>query len=872
LVIGNSVIGNYFVSLKNKANHFLMKKLSSLLAGLFAVCSLHAQLLRDDHVPLPVITAVPFLTIPATCEGYHGMGDAGTISTSTKCGGTTSGHRWAEQMQAQNTISDTIDILHYTVKLNITDLVTDTIRGGTILKITPRINGVTILPLDLLRMEIDSIVQNNNALAYAYNDTLLAITLDATMNIGDTSDIAVWYHGRPQMDPGPNVWGGFYFNPPYAYNLGVSFNSDPHCFGRVFHPCFDNFVERAAYTFIIGTNPTYTSYCNGILGTDTIDANLVRWRTWDLQEHIPSYLASISTATYTQVNWSHTGPSGTYPVTLTALPADTTNMKNSFVHLEDALDAYEARFGPYLWPRVGYCLVPFSGGAMEHATNISYPRVCANGSLTYETIMAHELSHHWFGDLATCNHEGEMWLNEGWAVYCEYVFTEWVYGQDAYKDAVRANHDEMVHLVHLREGGYLELDSIPHQWTYGDNVYLRGSDVAHTLRGYMGDSLFWVGLQYHFANSQYTDVTSAQFRDNLIAATGQTFLNDYFNDWVFNAGWPHISVDSFSSVPNGPNFDVTFYVKQKLRGAPNYFTNVPMDFTFYDASWNSVTQRNFVSGANGSFTATVPFNPVMVAMDVNEKISDAITDEKKVIKTIGSHNFALARCSLTVSAIVDSAFVRIEHNYAAPDPIQNNVNNYRLSTERYWTVDGILPSTFVSKARFTYDGRTGSTAGPSNWLDNLLTVPNGDSIILLYRRNAADDWTEYPYYTKFIFGPSATSKHGYVDVDSLKLGQYAFANGVSHVLIGVNELPSPAPEISAYPNPAGDNLTIDWTTENTAPVLINIYDADGKIMFSQTMTGAEAKLETARWVDGFYFVEVLQAGKLLGRKQVMILH
>jgi hypothetical protein len=111
-----------------------------------------------------------------------------------------------------------------------------------------------------------------------------------------------------------------------------------------------------------------------------------------------------------------------------------------------------------------------------------------------------------------------------------------------------------------------------------------------------------------------------------------------------------------------------------------------------------------------------------------------------------------------------------------------------------------------------------------------------------------------------------------VDIDSLKLGQYAFANGVSHVLIGVNEIAASAPEITAYPNPAGDHLTIDWDSQNTEPVLVTVYDADGKTMFSQTMTGAEAKLETARWIDGFYIVEVIQAGKLLGRKQVMILH
>lgn len=846
----------------------MMKRISSALTALFISVFAFGQ-----SSSLPVTSAEGVHVITGGLPVIYGDLPIELSNKEVHSNGDVARHTAPAQTQAQNSISDTIDILHYTIKLNITDLVTDTIRGGTVLKITPRINNVTTLPLDLLHMHIDSIVQNNNALLYSYNDTLLRIFLAATMNIGDTSDIAVWYHGRPQLDPGPSVWGGFYFNPPYAYNLGVSFNADPHCFGRTFHPCFDNFVERAAYTFIIGTIPTSSSYCNGVLQNDTTDVNAVRWRTWNLQESIPSYLASISTAPYAQVNWTHTGAYGTIPIVLTALPADTTNMKNSFVHLNDAIDAFETRYGPYEWPRVGYCLVPFSSGAMEHATNISYPRIAANGGLTYEAqIMAHELSHHWFGDLATCNNEGEMWLNEGWATYSQYIFTEWVYGHTAYADGIRANHDEMVHLVHLREGGYLELDSIPHQYTYGDNVYLRGADVAHTLRGYMGDSLFWIGIKYHMQNSQYTDVTSAQFRDNLIAATGQTFLNDFFNDWVFNAGWPHISVDSFASVPNGPNYDVTFYVKQKLRGAPNYFTNVPMDFTFYDANWNSFTQQNFVSGANGSFTATVPFNPVMIAMDVNEKISDAITDEKKTISTTGVNNFTAARCTITVSAIVDSAFIRVEHNYIAPDPIQNNVNNYRLSTERYWTIDGILPSTFTAKGKFYYDGRSGSTAGPNNWLDNLLTPLNGDSIILLYRRNAADDWHEYPHYTKTIIGPHATSKFGYMDADTLQLGQYAFANGVSQVLIGVTELAATKPEITAYPNPAGDHLTIDWTAENQEPVLLNVYDADGKIMFTQSMTGAEAKLETARWMDGFYFVEVLQSGKLLGRKQVMIIH
>lgn len=780
--------------------------------------------------------------------------------------------RWTPfQTAATGTISDSIDILHTRIKLNITDLTTDTIRGGTTLRVAAKVNNITVLPVDLLHMHIDSIVENNALLTYTYDDTLLSINLPAAMNIGDTSDIAIWYHGKPQLDPAG--WGGFYFSGNYAYNLGVGFGSDPHCFGRVWFPCFDNFVERSSYTFIIGTNNGKTSYCNGMLGADTTDINNVHWRTWNLTETIPSYLASVSIADYTQVNWSHTGIYGTYPIVLTARPSDTTNVKNSFIHLNDALDAFEYRYGPYEWPRVGYCMVPFSSGAMEHASNISYPLIAANGSLTYEAqIMAHELSHHWWGDLATCHDEGEMWLNEGMATYSQYVFTEWVYGHQAYQDGIRDNHDEVVHLVNHREGGYRALSGMPHQYTYGDHVYLQGADVAHTLRGYMGDSLFWVGIQYHLAHSQYVDVTSAQFRDNLITATGLTYLNDFFNDWVFNPGFPHFGIDSVNSVPNGPNYDVTVYIHQKLTGAPNYFTNVPLEISFLKNDWSRDTQRVFMSGQYMNFTFTLPFNPVMTAIDMDGKISDAVTDEAQTISSTGSHNFVAARCSLTVNSLADSAFVRIEHNYCAPDPIQSNTNNYHLSTLRYWTIDGIFPSTFYAKARFYYDGRTASTAGPGQWLDNDLTVPNGDSIILLYRRDAADDWHEWPHYTKFIVGTPATSKYGYVDADSIAPGQYAFANGVSHVLIGVQELPAPAPEVVAYPNPAYDHLTVEWPGAANEPVEVRVYDAQGRLIHSETSNGIQAKLSIANWPGGYYSVEVLQKNAVLGRKQVMIAH
>jgi aminopeptidase N len=141
--------------------------------------------------------------------------------------------------------------------------------------------------------------------------------------------------------------------------------------------------------------------------------------------------------------------------------------------LPNAVLGFENYYGPYVWNRVGYCLVPFNSGAMEHATNIAYPQAATG--IAYEVdLMAHELSHHWWGDLMTCETQEDMWLNEGMANYSEKLFLEWTYGYGKYLAEVKSEHDDIVKYIHLREKGFRAISGIPHEYTYGDHVYKKG--------------------------------------------------------------------------------------------------------------------------------------------------------------------------------------------------------------------------------------------------------------------------------------------------------------------------------------------------------------------------------------------------------------
>jgi hypothetical protein len=188
-----------------------------------------------------------------------------------------------------------------------------------------------------------------------------------------------------------------------------------------------------------------------------------------------------------------------------------------------------------------------------------------------------------------------------------------------------------------------------------------------------------------------------------------------------------------------------------------------------DASRTAAMRNLSMSGALGTYTFTLPFSPVYAGINFNNRISDAITSDQKNIFNTGYTTFTHGRATVGVDNIgTDSNLVRIEHNFVRPDAVKNNVNHYRLSTQHYWKIDGILTPGFKASVKFYFDGRKtiSHTPGSSNYLDTCLTQFTADSLILLYRKNTADDWREVTSYTKAKFGANAV--YGYVIADTMR--------------------------------------------------------------------------------------------------------
>jgi hypothetical protein len=749
--------------------------------------------------------------------------------------------------QAQSRL-DSVDITHYSIHLRIKQ-VDKTIAGYTDISVVSKKNNIQNVTLDLLKLQVDSVMWDNAIATYQYNDTALRIIPASNFNTGNTATIRVYYHGNPVSD---TKWGGFYFTGVYAFNMGVGFDAEPNSFGRVWFPCYDDFKSRATYDFFITAENNLTANCNGLLQSKTdIGNGLSTWH-WKEIRRTPVYLVSVAVAPYASIKWTYKSrvTNKNIPVELYALPADTAKLLASFKNMDSAIAIYEDIFGPYPFDRIGYNIVPFNGGAMEHTGNIAYPLFAIDGNLTYETMMAHEFAHSWFGGLYNCATSSDMWLNEGWAVYSEHLFIERMYGKEAFKKAVRENLKEVLHFAHLQESGYRAVSGVPHAHTYGAHSYKKGAVIAHNYRESLFSNNTKSDINLHrFRTSSalpsYTHWNAQQFADIMMPGVTN---NNY---WYAARTLPDVAVRFTSKYQAGTSsYKVDLYPGINHLIAPSNLYNFPLCYTWFDSN-----RKRFDTCVYSHQPLTVfSANKVeFVAINFEELINFSITAKNKEVYQNDSVDFEEALMRLKINTCTDSALVRVEHHWYPADQRYCKIPGLFVSNYRYWTVDGIWPSNFNATAYITYDGRKPVNFGATGYLDHTFIRKTEDSLVLLYRPNAISDWQLYSDIVKTT--GSKTDKYGNIRISNLKKGEYAL--GMYDVSLGEPSVPLvPTRKINVFPNPSEGRLHINW--ENIDAALVCISDITGRNVASVAplKNAVSAEISLTHLPAGMYFVSV----------------
>ena len=750
------------------------------------------------------------------------------------------------QLFSQTNHRDSINVVHYDLHIKITQLSQKEISGVANILVAPTQANSSAFGLDLQRLVVDSLKVNGQIVSHNHQNDILRFTTEQSYSDTDTLSVEVYYQGTPGKDPGG--WGGFYFAGNQAFNMGVGMSVNPHVYGRAWYPCNDSFTDKATYDFFITTQPDYEAICGGINISDTLDSQNNRVWHWKIEQPISTYLTSVAVGDFEQVHFNYSGIECEIPIDIYCSASQVGSVTTAFADVPDMMQIYENHFGPYPFSRVGYSVVNFTSGAMEHVGNIAYPNNAISTALSDQTLMAHELSHMWFGNSVTCATAEDMWLNEGWASYCEALYVEGKHGYEAGKAYSLSNHTFVIQRAHVNDNGFLALYGIGHENTYGSTVYKKGADVARTLRGYLGDSTFFAVLKLWFAENEFTSKDTYEFRDFLSAKTGVD-MNPFFDTWVFNAGFPHYEISDFEF--DGTQATVEIAQKSIARQFMGNANRV--EVTFFNSERDTATRLIQFDGALGTASFTLPFEPEFVIPDYYCRLADATIKTEKVVSG-SQQSFSGLNLVVYPPLTNDSAWIHVAYNYSKPENYGQMVGDIELTPLNYWKVDMIPYGDFKGRARFTRQIS-------NNPIDSTFSAQMNDSVKLMYRASVSEDWTCIPTVFNLTWGNVA------ITIDSLMVGEYAL--GIKRYQVDVPSIIPQKCEIAIVPNPV--KSVVSFIFGQTICSRIDVFNLDGALMTQiEVRNNTQEMLDVSGLSAGTYVAQFYNNGVSLGSEKFLI--
>ncbi len=406
------------------------------------------------------------------------------------------------------------DVQHYTIKLTV-DVDTNTISGTTTIAATA-LDDLAAFNLDLIDLTIVDLTLNQEAASYTRAGQELTITPTLSLEMGTPFTVAVTYRGNPQpvVDPGVPFEGVGWLTYP---EVGSYVLSEPS--GAMnWYPNNNHPTDKATYSFYITVPERYVVAANGLL-INIVEQDGLHTYHWEASDPMASYLATVNVARFDMVQ--EEGPDG-LPLINFFPSQSSSRMQRNFANTGEMIAYFSELIGPFPFESYGAIVMDAPlGGALETQTRSIFGR-----SATIEIIIAHELAHQWFGDSVSLATWRDLWLNEGFATYFQYLWIEHTKGKTIF-DATMLGSYTAIKTGSMPPPGNPPLDNL-----FGPSVYVRGAMTLHALRLTIGDELFWEILQTYYARYQGGNAGTADFIAVAEEVSGQD-LTDFFQGWLY---------------------------------------------------------------------------------------------------------------------------------------------------------------------------------------------------------------------------------------------------------------------------------------------------------------------------------------------------
>jgi aminopeptidase N len=338
--------------------------------------------------------------------------------------------------------------------------------------------------------------------------------------------VRVTYGGVPRPYPDPHLAQvGFLSTKDGAFAVG-----EPRVAASWF-PVNDHPSDKATYTIAIAAPDGLAALANGVL---TARVPAAGWTTWTWTESAPMapYLATVVIGQYRVHESDHDGR----PVVTAVDPSLPTTVDDVLARTPEVVDYLATKFGPYPFDAMGGIAVadPRLKFALENQTRPVYAKGFFTNPQRAVSVVVHELAHQWYGDSVSVATWRDVWLNEGFATYAQWLWDADHGGRgvnQSFMDAYRTSPDLMWHTP----PGQPPLDDLFTEAS--DSVYVRGAMTLHALRLKVGDDTFFRILRQWAQTEGGRSATTDDFV-RLCGDVSKMNLLPLFDDWLFGTRRP----------------------------------------------------------------------------------------------------------------------------------------------------------------------------------------------------------------------------------------------------------------------------------------------------------------------------------------------
>ena len=408
-----------------------------------------------------------------------------------------------------------LDVTHYDIDLSY-DHGTGAVEGSVGMDVTLTQDRHEIT-LDSSGPEVTAVTIDGTTATFVPDDPELRITLPTVGRAGDELRVEVQYHVQPT--PSYSETGlptGWYNTPDGSYVL-----NEPEG-ARTWLPCNDHPSDKASYTFTITVPTGVTAVANGAMSSTRTEGTHDVW-VWQEDRPMATYLIQLETGAYDIIDG--VGPHG-LPMLSVVLHDDRATMQPFIEVTPKMIEFFEPYFGTYPLDRYGIAVTDSSSGlAMETQERSLFSRDdLSSGELgnIENLLLSHELAHQWFGDAVSPARWQDVWLNESFATYGEWMWMEHAGYGTVSQSALRA--------LAQREPGSSVDPTV--EGMFGANSYEGGAVVLHALRLTIGDDAFFEVLTQWAADNNGTSRTTEDFVAFAEKISGVP-LADFFDTWLY---------------------------------------------------------------------------------------------------------------------------------------------------------------------------------------------------------------------------------------------------------------------------------------------------------------------------------------------------